>query len=183
MLTQKRLKKLLNYNSKTGIFTRKVSVAYNAQRGDIVGCPNERGYLLCRIDGKGYRLHRLAFLYMEGFFPEFGVDHENGIVDDNKWDNLKHATQGCNLQNTKKRSTNTSGFPGVRFHKQNRNWIVRPQLNGKYITVGSYSTKLNAALARLTWEVNCEQWNCNHRGELVKAIKAAWPEFNEKCLS
>ncbi len=183
MITHERLKEVLHYDPETGHFTWLVTKR-NMVSGNIAGYVNTiDGYVKIGIDGKEYRAHRLAFLYMEGCFPEHGMDHTKGIRSDNRWSKIKHSTHSCNLQNQKVRSTNKSGFPGVFFNKKNQKWTSQAKLNGKGISFGLHLTALDAALARLTWETCCPRWSCNHRNELAKSIKAHWLEFNQKCLA
>ena len=99
MLTQERLKQLLNYDPETGIFTRIISVSSNALKGDIAGWINGHGYRQLSIDYKKYDCHRLAFLYMLGKLPNEEVDHINHIRSDNRWINLREVTRHENKKN------------------------------------------------------------------------------------
>ena len=182
-LTQKELRKNLNYNPTTGIFTWAVNKANGTHIGDIAGYINCSGYHLIKVNYNLYPTHRLAWLYVYGYFPEHDIDHRNGIRNDNRLSNLREVSRSCNLQNCKIFSTNTTGFPGVHWSKRDNNWRVRIEINQKKYHLGNYDDPLDAALARLTEEVWNPNWHCNHRGELIKAIKRAWPNFNEKSLS
>ena len=176
MLTQDRLKKVLSYNPDSGKFIRRIS-KNQIKIGSVAGYLHHTGYIQIRVDGKQYQAHRLAWLYIHGYFPENQIDHKNGIRDDNRITNLREVSMVCNMQNQKTRSTNTSGFPGVGWNKQSQKWIAHIRIQGKLLHLGLYETALNAALARYTVEVQCPNWSCNHRSELVRAIKALWPEF------
>ena len=44
-------------------------------------------------------IHRAAWLLRTGEWPDFEVDHENGVRSDNRWVNLRHATHSQNRQN------------------------------------------------------------------------------------
>jgi len=175
MLTQEKLKEILSYDPETGIFVW-------IKRGKVAGSLNSKGYIHLRVDKKSYQVHRLAWLYTYGYFPEHDIDHLNGIRNDNRVENLREVSRACNLQNQKINSKNTSGFPGVCWHKQLKKWMARGMLQQKHVYLGYYHSPLEAALARFTWEVQCQHWTCNYRGELVKAIKEAWPEFGTNCL-
>ncbi len=177
-VTQKRLREVLDYDPATGIF-----IWLEGQRkGRDAGCISSNGYVYIKIDRKSYFAHRLAYLYTYGYFPEYEIDHLSGIKNDNGLSNLREVSRVCNLQNQKVYKNNTSGFPGVCWQKQHKKWMAGVRLQRKRIHLGYYQTALDAALARLSWEVQCPHWTCNHRGELVKAIKEAWPDFNERSL-
>lgn len=96
-----RLKELLSYNQKTGVFTRRVAQG-NKKRGDIAGCVDTRGYIRIRIDGISYGAHRLAWLYVFGEWPVNVVDHVNGDRADNRIKNLRDVSQSHNMQNVHK---------------------------------------------------------------------------------
>ena len=176
-LTQKELKDILDYNPDTGVFRWKVSASSRAMAGYVAGALDHDGYVNIMYKYKLYKAHRLAFLYMGGYFPEYDVDHKNGIVNDNRWSNLRHASRSCNLQNQKISLNNKSGFPGVGWNKHSKKWWTRIHIKGKSICLGYYDSALEAALARFTAEVWGDGWTCNYRSELVRAIKKAWPEF------
>lgn len=177
-LTQKELQRLLTYDPNTGIFTNRVD-RKKVKAGEVCGSYSH-GYLEVKIKGKSYRLHRLAFLYMDGYIPEHCVDHLNGIRDDNRWCNLRHVTTVCNSQNHKLFTTNKSGFVGVSWSSERGKWVAQGSVDDSPIPLGRYATALEAALARLTWEVQCPNWHCDCRGTSVQQIKKVWPQFNLK---
>lgn len=137
-LTQERLKKVINYDSGTGEFIW----LHNRIRTDLIGMPagsiNGDGYRTIRIDRVLYQAHRLAFLYMTGKFPPADVDHINRNRADNRWDNLREATRSQNCFNKAMISTNTSGVKGVYWHKRNKKWTVRVQIEKKFSYLGIY---------------------------------------------
>jgi len=163
MLTQEKLRELFDYNPETGVFTRLVRMGQRGKAGAVVGSPDTNGYLRVMVQGKKYRLHRLAFLFMEGYFPENQVDHKNGIVDDNSWENLREVSMACNMQNCKLSNANKSGFTGVYWHKHASKWIAQIKINQKHIHIGLYKTATEAAIARVEYEDNCKDWTCNHQ--------------------
>lgn len=172
ILTQKRLKELLDYNPITGTFTSLTARSGPKKKsGEEPGYLNGEGYRVICVDGKQYRAHRLAYLYMEGYLPEHDVDHQKGIRHDNRWKEIRHATRSCNQQNRKISKNNASGFPGVSWHTKSEQWRASACLNNKTQYLGMHKTAIDAALARLTWELNTPEWECNYRSELVKAIE------------
>lgn len=175
-LTRERLTELLYYNQDTGDFTWKFS-RVGVRAGSRAGGKNYAGYVIIRLDDKLYYAHRLAFLYVVGYMPEYDVDHLDGNPCNNKWGNLRHASRMCNLQNRKVSTTNRSGFPGVSQDKTGGAYRAGITLEGRNLNLGRYPTALEAALARYTFESQCDKWRCDHRSKLVMAISKAWPDF------
>ena len=149
MLTQSRLKELFSYDYETGNFTviknRKGS---SKKIGDLLGSKNFAGYLEAAIDAKKYYLHRLAYLYMTGSFPEGNIDHCNRNKSDNFWKNLKVVTQQENLENNiLPRKHGSLGYRGVHRYKDK----FRAKINhkGKQIHLGQFVTVEEASQAYL----------------------------------
>jgi len=176
-ISQETLKKLLHYSPASGEFTNREPRKRN-KVGSQTGAKCSGGYLNTVLSGESYKLHRLAFLYMEGYFPEYQVDHINGVRDDNRWANLRHVTPGCNAQNRRMGSANTSGFIGVSLRANKVSWLASGSLHGTTISLGLYPTPLDAALARFTWEQRCPEWECSDIDTTFKAIKSAWGDFD-----
>lgn len=75
------------------------------------------------------------------------VDHKDGNGLNNQLDNLRNAPQCCNQWNTGIRSTNTSGFKGVCWHKCFRKWYARIWVDRKRISLGLFDFSIDAAEA------------------------------------
>lgn len=146
MLTQARLKELLHYDPETGIFVR-IKKVCNHSAGEYPGYINDSGYLIINVDTRKYRAHRLAWLYMTGYFPEFEIDHENQNGLDNKFSNLRPATHLQNMKNVPMPSHNTSGIKGVSFRKDRNKWRASIQSNGKWMHLGYFEKIEDAAMA------------------------------------
>ncbi len=68
-----------------------------------------------------------------------GIDHKNRDSLDNRFSNLRVATQSQNMANAKLRSDNTSGFKGVsRYGPCSHQWRVRLSVNKRPIEVGIF---------------------------------------------
>ena len=148
MLTQDRLRELFHYDPLTGVLTRRVSVSSNAQAGDITGTVDGKGYLQVMIDRKNYRVHRLAWLYVHGIFPDNSIDHINGDTSDNRIINLRDVLQSENGKNQTMPKTNKSGIMGVRWYRQRGKWHAQICVNRKRIHLGYYEDLELAALVR-----------------------------------
>lgn len=163
-LQQSELKKLLHYCPETGVFTWKLSQG-TVKKGSAASSVNARGYPRIGVNGKMYTQHRLAFLYMEGEFPPDGVDHINGIKEDNRWSNLRKASQRENGKNTKLGHNNTSGVSGVSYERKSNSWRARISVDGVRLSLGNYKHFFDAVAARKSAE-NKYNYHPNH-GRLV----------------
>lgn len=154
-LTQQRLKELIYYDPETGIFTR-------LKNGKIIRGVNETtGYQHVHVNGKYYAASRLAWFYMEGYWPENEIDHKNRIRDDNRWINLRHVSRSCNVRNSSISRRNTSGITGVSWDNQYQNWRVHIRINDIAINLGRRVKKVDAARVRWNAEVKYGFPNCN----------------------
>lgn len=127
-LTQERLKELLNYNAATGKFTWAVTRRGYAKIGSEAGRVNNKGYREISVDGKRYKAHRLAWLYVHGNWPKDQIDHIDRVRDNNSISNLRDVDQSTNLNNTGPQKNNTSGVKYI--HKSGNRWVV--SIKGNY---------------------------------------------------
>lgn len=75
------------------------------------------------------------------------IDHKNGNGLDNRLKNLRIATESENSRNQNKRRTNKSGFKGVSWGTRDNKWRSYITINGKFKSLGYYSSKEDAAKA------------------------------------
>lgn len=120
-LTQEKLKELLEYDSKTGIFTWRHGVSARRSGSNAGGLRND-GYRQIRVDGNYHYEHRLVWLYEYGYFPENIIDHKDRDKANNNLSNLREVSQSCNMRNASARVDNTSGVKGVKWRKKNCSW-------------------------------------------------------------
>jgi hypothetical protein len=148
-LTQARLKELLDYNPETGVFTWKAPRGSRARVGGVAGKVSTNGRWQLFVDGQLYQLHRAAWLYMTGQHPQGQVDHINGVRDDNRFSNLRDVTPSENCQNKRSaRADSSSGFIGV-SPRPDGTWRARIVIDGKRISLGSFTTAPEAHSAYL----------------------------------
>lgn len=149
MITQERLKELLHYDPDTGLFTCARSRP-GCRVGAVAGTRRKDGYLVVSLDSRRYFTHRLALLYMTGELPTLDIDHINGDRADNRWCNLREATNSENMQNQRRgHSDSTSGLLGVSWHKNRSKWRAQITANKQTINLGSFSTPEEAHAAYL----------------------------------
>lgn len=137
MITPKELKEQLNYDKFTGVFTWKHSKSGNKGAGSVAGNIDKNGYTKIVVNGKDYKAHRLAWLYMHGDFPDM-LDHINGVRTDNSIFNLRECNKSQNAYNQKLRSDTISGVKGVGWYKRTGKWRVRIYIDGIRKCFGYY---------------------------------------------
>ena len=147
-LTQERLRQVLHYDPDTGIFRWKVSPSNSVKFGSIAGCVNTIGYWQISIDNERCLGHRIAWRYMTGNWPINDIDHKDRDRSNNRWDNLREATRGQNLSNSKSRCA--SGLKGAYYKKHRKKWFSHIRHDGIIYRLGDFDTaeEAHAAYAR-----------------------------------
>lgn len=137
-LTAERLREVLHYEPSTGVFTWKTS-NHNKAQGLIAGSIMTSGRRSIKVCYRTYYAYRLAWLYVHGSWPVGHIDHINGIVDDNRIDNLRDVTRSVNSQNQRRATKNSkSGFLGVTPHRSG--WQATIEIAGKKQHIGVFAT-------------------------------------------
>jgi len=168
-ITQAELKELLDYDPETGIFTWKVCRG-GKQIGRVAGYMHNSGYRYTEIDHQHYALHRLAWLYVHGKYPNdsLEIDHINGVRDDNRIANLRLATRAQQMQNKAVYSNSTTKLPGITFHKASGKYAARLNVNGKQIWLGLFDTVEAAWEARQKAKAEHHGFAPEDRGALLE---------------
>ena len=149
-LTQERLKELFHYDPETGVFTWIAPSTNRIKPGRTAGAVTHQGYIEIQINGRKCGAHRLAWLYVNGKFPEHQIDHIDGNRTNNRINNLRDIPQEGNKQNRRFLSDrNTSGFLGVTFQKDIQKWVAGLSLNGKHTHLGVFKAPEEAHAAYL----------------------------------
>jgi len=148
-LTPHRLREHLHYDPKTGIWTWVNPTARRVRVGDGAGWLSHKGdkYLTVNMGGIRYPAHRLAWFWMTSEWPEEMVDHINLNGLDNRWENLRLATNAENMRNSGRRSTNTTGRKGVHFCHMTGRYRAQIWVNYKRIELGRFDTVEEAGAA------------------------------------
>ena len=186
MLTQERLKELLHYDPETGVFTRLVKTSRNTRLGVVENKPSSNnGYMRMKVDSGdpdnnngGYFGHRLAWLYVYGYFPPEHMDHINHDRADNRIANLREVTHQENLKNMSMNPANTSGVTGVGWVRSRKTWSAIISVNGKNKRLGSFQNKEDAIAAREAAEIKYG-FHENHGKELFDSGEQL--VYNQRC--
>jgi len=140
VLTVDYLKEIIHYNPETGIFTW-ILARPKIRAGQIAGYKTHKNRIEIEIHGKAYQASRLAVFYMTGEWPRHQVDHINCIRHDNRWCNLREATQSQNQANRPARKGKKIPFKGVTIKKHlPKPFVAQICKNGQHKHLGCYST-------------------------------------------
>lgn len=163
MISQEIVREFLDYDSDTGKLTWKERARRWFKSDKSCHTWNTRfakkeaftvssyGYFRIRILGKAYQLHRVIWLYQTGEWPKEQVDHINHNRADNRWFNLREASNQENGKNRTRQRNNSSGYTGVGWDRQK--WYSKIVINKKYIFLGYFDLLENAVRARKEAEV------------------------------
>jgi hypothetical protein len=151
------VRKVITYEPDTGHFYWLVRQGRQAA-GARAGSRRLRGYRQIRINGKMVQAGRLAWLFMKGEWPPEGIkiDHWNRQTDDNRWSNLRLATDAQNSANASIRPDNTSGYPGIHWQARAKLWCAYihqkspdpARKKSVKLHLGYFKTKAEAIAAR-----------------------------------
>lgn len=144
------------YDGRTGLLSHKVRVPENPSRaayisfwnrkygGKVTGYPRRFNNGLPQNVEVGFRCrrymaHRIIWEMHNGPIPEgMMIDHADGNPFNNRLENLRLATPRQNTVNSRKRSTNKSGYPGVSWSKSNGRWCASIRVHGKKKHLGLF---------------------------------------------
>lgn len=104
---------------------------------------NGTWYAVATVRGRGIYLHRFLLDLPRGV----RVDHEDRDGLNNRRGNLRSATVGQNMANSKMLSSNTSGYRGVSWHAQRRRWVAYIKHEQRTRYLGLFDSAEDAARA------------------------------------
>lgn len=142
MLSQDQVKKLFDYREDGYLIRKNNTSGPCSKKGMVVGyipksITRNNRYITTKISGKHWCVHRLIFLWHNGYIPD-QIDHINRNTLDNRIENLRETTASQNICNRKLFSNNTSGMKGVHWHKHKKKWFVYVDINKKRKSIGYF---------------------------------------------
>jgi len=156
-LSAEYVRELLDYSPRTGVLkwrrrslsrfaSEKAWKVWNTRyAGKIAGY--DAPYRIISIDDANYHGHRLAWIWMKGEDPLNTIDHIDRNPANNKWKNLRQATQGLQIHNGTIRSDSLSKLRGVQRGRRRKGWIARITKDGVKRHLGTFATAEEASEA------------------------------------
>tara|TARA_R110002153_G_scaffold243104_1_gene398385 strand:+ start:62 stop:532 length:471 start_codon:yes stop_codon:yes gene_type:complete len=113
---------------------------------------SDKGYIKIDIDKKRYPLHRLIYKYHNEdwditYSHNNQIDHININSLDNRIENLRVLTASQNNRNRNKFKNCSSIYKGVSWHKRDKKWFARINIDGKNKYLGQFDNEEEAHLA------------------------------------
>ena len=119
--------------------------SWNTQNaGHIFGHIDNEGYRRGLLDGVRYRTHRIIFKLMAGVDP-IEVDHRDRDRLNNRWSNLRNATNAQNKANGGARRHNRLAVKGVSYNGYG--FLARINISRRNIYLGTFPTREQANAA------------------------------------
>lgn len=155
---RKEILRLLDYDQSTGLFLWKIDCGNQCRTRSIAGTVNGRGTFCIQIAGTKWIAARLAWLIVTGTLPSRKIDHKDRNPLNNRFTNLRLASDADNSRNRSMGVNNTSGIKGVSWHKATSKWTANIRANGKAHYLGLFDSRdlAGAAYARAAIEFHGE---------------------------
>ena len=143
--SQEELLRRFSYNPEIGEVRWNAMVGMRGIPGTIAGHKQKTsGYWVLMVDWRTYYAQRIIWKMMTGSDPEEQIDHIDGDRMNNRWSNLRMATNGQNKANGGLYKNNKSGYRGVCWDDHHNAWTV--QVNRRRI--GRFKALGDAVIAR-----------------------------------
>lgn len=139
----------ISYNPATGVF-------WNHERNRRAGTNTKIGngcYRILKVDGKKYKEHHLAFLFMLGRLPEKMVDHVDGNGCNNKWHNLRECGRSENNRNRAIQKNSSTMLCGVHIDRKSGMWRAEITKDKVRFKLGFFDNLFDAACTRKSKEI------------------------------
>lgn len=106
--------------------------------GTLAGWKDSKGYLNIMLNDVQCKVHRIAWKLMTGEDSGETIDHKDCDKQNNRWRNLREATQSQQKMNRGIQANNTTGFRGVCFN--GAGYQTQIQHEGRCRHLGIYDT-------------------------------------------
>lgn len=134
--TVEELRRAFSYDRQSGFLI--------GRSGRIVGFMSRDGYLHVKFGGRPYSSHLLIWAIVTGAYPLGTVDHRNLNRADNRWENLREATEAQQQVNRSLFKNNKSGYRGV-YRTKGGKWCAQIRFDKKTRSLGVYDSAEEAS--------------------------------------
>ncbi len=134
------LLEMFRYCETTGILIR-------LSTGREVSGGAKSKYVVVGIGKETFLAHRLIWKMVTGDDAEI-IDHSDCNGKNNRWENLREASQAENLRNRGAPKNNSSGVKGVSFCSATKLWRASITTNYRCVNLGRFPTIEEAAEVR-----------------------------------
>ncbi|ATW62682.1 D5 protein [Salmonella phage SP-3] len=136
--------KKFDYDPETGIFTWNSG----SRKGKPAGSKEKDGLTLYMGKLGRFKAHRVAWLYVTGEDPgEFLIDHRDQDPFNNRWNNLRKATNAENGKNSSGWKNESTGVKGVTLTSSGK-YRARIRVDGNMVNIGTFES-LEEAVSNL----------------------------------
>ncbi len=142
-----------------------------AKKGTVAGWLGSNGYFKVGVNGSEEYVHRIIWLLHHGYLPENNLDHIDRNKTNNKIENLREASQSCNMRNYGNKQHNKTGVNGVCWKERYKKWHANIVITGTQIHLGYYKNFKNAVHARYSAEQVFGWESCNNLTPAHKYLK------------
>jgi hypothetical protein len=133
------------YDYDSGLLFWENPESNQVKKGRAAGTKTVNGYLAVKIGTTRVFVHRIAWVFKFGKWPDALIDHIDGNKTNNKIENLRETNHRFNQHN---RLRHRKGLlPGA--YRQNKKWGARIQIDGKDHYLGTFETQQEAHEAYL----------------------------------
>lgn len=144
MLSLEEARRVLRYDPETGEFFWRIKVGVRGVAGARAGYVMAKGYRMIQYDGKGYLESRLAWFMTTGSWPKNQIDHADTNRSNNRFSNLRDATQTENMRN---RSAHKSNKFGKGVSQIGEKYVANIRADRVRVYLGIFSTAADAKVA------------------------------------
>ncbi|CAO4167882.1 HNH endonuclease signature motif containing protein [Methylorubrum aminovorans] len=125
----------LEYSPESGrLFWRDIRKPH--LHGHEAGSIDAGGYRVVKLDGKTFKVSRLAWLLYYGEWPSGRVRYIDGDKENNRIENLAIFTKQKNPMNQNLRSDGRGRYKGVTFQESHQSWLAQLTVSGRTLYLG-----------------------------------------------
>ena len=132
-LSAEQVRALFTYDQQEGLLRWRYPAGMGGRfpAGSEAGFIHPEGYRYVRVNGRHYRASRLIWLYVTGSWPQHQIDHINLNPGDDRWENLRDATQSQNKRNNRLRKDSSIGYKCVVYDRARDKYRWQVVVDGK----------------------------------------------------